>query len=100
VERIEALIADYNAGSINIDEYLRRFIELSKTLTEEEQRAVREDLSEEALVIFDLLTKADPVLTTDQLQGVKTSAKRCWRTFTTSWYSTGAVRPTRPPMCL
>ncbi len=29
VERIEQLIADYNAGSVNIDEYLRRLIELS-----------------------------------------------------------------------
>ncbi len=33
VERIEQLIADYNAGSLNIDEYLRRLIELSQTLT-------------------------------------------------------------------
>ncbi len=29
VRRIEELIAEYNAGSINIDEYLRRLIELS-----------------------------------------------------------------------
>jgi type I restriction enzyme R subunit len=76
VERIEALIADYNAGSINIDEYLRRLIELSRTLTDEEQRAVREDLTEEELAIFDLLTKPEPVLTMDQLQSVKTSAKK------------------------
>jgi type I restriction enzyme, R subunit len=26
-ERIEELIADYNAGSLNIDEYLRRLID-------------------------------------------------------------------------
>ena len=32
VERIEELIADYNAGSLNIDEYLRRLIELSRSL--------------------------------------------------------------------
>ena len=30
VERIEELIAEYNAGSLNIDEYLRRLIELSQ----------------------------------------------------------------------
>ena len=63
VERIEELIADYNAGSLNIDEYLRRLIELSKTLTDEEQRAVTEGLTEEELAIFDLLTKPEPVLT-------------------------------------
>ncbi|MCW2749347.1 MAG: box helicase [Aeromicrobium sp.] len=76
VERIEALIADYNAGSVNIDEYLRRLIELSKTLTEEEQRAVREGLTEEELAIFDLLTKPDPVLAPDELEIVKASAKK------------------------
>ena len=40
VERIEQLIAEYNAGSLNIDEYLRRLIALSRDLSEEEQRAV------------------------------------------------------------
>ncbi|WP_239655429.1 HsdR family type I site-specific deoxyribonuclease [Mycobacterium riyadhense] len=76
VQRIEDLIAEYNAGSINIDEYLRRLIELSRTLTDEEQRAAREDLSEEGLAIFDLLTKPDPVLSDEERATVKTSAKR------------------------
>jgi len=76
VQRIEDLIAEYNAGSINIDEYLRRLIELSKTLTDEEQRAAREDLNEEELAIFDLLTKPDPILTDDERAVVKASAKR------------------------
>lgn len=75
VERIEKLIEDYNAGSVNIDEYLRRLIELSHTLTDEEERAVREDLNEEELAIFDLLTKPDPVLTDEEREAVKASAK-------------------------
>jgi type I restriction enzyme R subunit len=75
VERIENLIAEYNAGSVNIDEYLRRLIELSRTLTDEEQRAAREDLTEEELAVFDLLTKPDPVLTDDERAMVKASAK-------------------------
>lgn len=76
VNRIENLIAEYNAGSLNIDEYLRRLVELSKTLTVEEQRAVTEDLTEEELAIFDLLTKPDPVLTDEERETVKLSAKR------------------------
>ncbi|MBY6387325.1 type I restriction endonuclease subunit R [Rhodococcus erythropolis] len=76
VERIEQLIADYNAGSVNIDEYLRRLIELSKTLTEEEERAVREGMTEEELAIFDLLTQPDPVLTAEERAVVKESAKK------------------------
>jgi type I restriction enzyme R subunit len=75
VERIEELIADYNAGSVNIDEYLRRLIDLSKSLTDEEQRALREDLTEEELAIVDLLTKPAPVLTADELAIVKAGAK-------------------------
>jgi type I restriction enzyme R subunit len=76
VQRIEELIADYNAGSVNIDEYLRRLIELSKTLTDEEQRAVTEGLTEEELAVFDLLTKPQPTLTDADRELVKATAKR------------------------
>jgi type I restriction enzyme R subunit len=76
VERIEQLIDDYNAGSVNIDEYLRRLIDLSKSLTAEEERAVREDMTEEELAIFDLLTQPDPVLTDAERETVKGSAKQ------------------------
>lgn len=76
VERIEQLIDDYNAGSVNIDEYLRRLIELSKTLTEEEERSAREGLTEEELAVFDLLTQPDPVLTATERETVKASAKK------------------------
>lgn len=75
VERIEQLIADYNAGSVNIDEYLKRLIEMTHTLTDEEERAVREGMTEEELAIFDLLTQPDPVLTQEEQQRVKSSAK-------------------------
>lgn len=76
VERIEQLIDDYNAGSVNIDEYLRRLIELSQTLTAEEERTVREGMTEEELAIFDLLTYPDPVLTAEERETVKASAKQ------------------------
>lgn len=76
VERIEQLISDYNEGSVNSDEYLRRLIELSKTLTAEEERAVREGMTEEELAVFDLLTQPDPVLTDEERETVKASAKQ------------------------
>ena len=75
VERIEQLIAEYNAGSLNIDEYLRRLIELSRSLSEEELRTATEGLSEEELAVFDLLTKPDPVLTDEEREQVKLVAK-------------------------
>lgn len=67
---------DPNAGSVNIDEYLRRLIELSKALTAEEERAVREGMTEVELAIFDLLTHLDPVLTDEEREAVKASAKK------------------------
>jgi type I restriction enzyme R subunit len=79
VQRIEQLIADYNAGSVNIDEYLHRLIELSQTLTKEEARSVREGMTEEELAIFDLLTQPDPVLTADERETVKASARQLLR---------------------
>ena len=76
VERIEELIAEYNAGSLNIDEYLRRLITLSNDLSDEERRAVTEDMTEEELAIFDLLTQPEPVLDDEERTTVKASARR------------------------
>ena len=76
VDRIEELIAEYNAGSLNSDEYLRRLISLSHDLSAEERRAVAEDMTEEELAVFDLLTKPQPVLDDVQREAVKAGAKR------------------------
>jgi type I restriction enzyme, R subunit len=76
VDRIEELIAEYNAGSVNIDEYLRRLISLSNDLSDEEQRAVLEGMSEEELAIFDLLTQPEPILSEAERETVKAGAKR------------------------
>ncbi|MGI8985007.1 MAG: HsdR family type I site-specific deoxyribonuclease [Acidimicrobiales bacterium] len=75
VERIEELIAEYNAGSVNIDEYLRRLVSLSHDLSDEERRVVVEDLTEEELAVFDLLTQPEPALDDAQRATVKASAK-------------------------
>lgn len=76
VERIESLIAEYNQGSVNIDEYLRRLITLSQRLSDEERRAATEEMSEEELAIFDLLTKPEPTLNSAELEEVGAAAKR------------------------
>ena len=76
VERLRALIAEYNAGSLNVDEMLRRLQALSRQLSEEEQRTVREGLSEPELAVFDLLTQPDPVLTEPERSEVKKVAHK------------------------
>ena len=74
-ERFRQLIDEYNAGTHNLEEFLRRLRAISDELDVEEQRAVREGMSEEELAIFDLLTKPEPDLTRAQAIEVKASAK-------------------------
>ena len=76
VEKLRQLIDDYNRGSLNVDELLRRLQSLSRGLSEDEQRTAAEGLSESELAVFDLLTKPDPVLTVEQRAEVKKIARK------------------------
>lgn len=73
--KFEALIESYNAGSRNIDELFKELLILSRTLTEEESRHVREHLSEEELTVFDILTRPDPELAPAERDEVKKVTK-------------------------
>ncbi|MCY3893337.1 MAG: HsdR family type I site-specific deoxyribonuclease [Acidimicrobiaceae bacterium] len=75
-ERFRRLIDEYNAGTHNLEEFLRRLKAINDELTEEEQRAVREDLSEAELAIYDLLTKPEPELTEAEARKVKGAARK------------------------
>jgi len=74
-EKLEALIADYNAGSHNIQESFEQIREFIESLSGEEKRHVQEELSEEELAIFDLLTKPNVELKKKDRQLVKDLAK-------------------------
>jgi type I restriction enzyme, R subunit len=76
VEELRRLIEEYNAGSLNVDEMLRRLQALSRALSEEEQRTAREGLTEAELAIFDLLTKPDPELSEAERDEVKRVARK------------------------
>ena len=75
-ERFRRLIDEYNAGTHNLEELLRRLKAINDELTDEEQRAVREDATEAELAIFDLLTKPEPELTKAEAITVKGAAKK------------------------
>ncbi|MDQ3573521.1 MAG: DUF3387 domain-containing protein, partial [Actinomycetota bacterium] len=75
-ERFRRLIDEYNAGTHNLEEFLRRLKAINDELTDEEQRTVREDLSEDELAIYDLLTKPEPDLSEAESIQVKATAKR------------------------
>ena len=70
-DKLREMIDRYNQGSKNIEEFFDELKKLAASLTEEEERHVREELTEEELAVFDLLTQPDPVLTKMQETSVK-----------------------------
>jgi type I restriction enzyme R subunit len=69
--RFQRMIDAYNSGSKNIEELFQELMDFAQSLKEEEQRAMREELTEEELAIFDILTKPEPKLTKNEEAEVK-----------------------------
>ena len=74
-EKFETLIESYNAGSRSIEELFMELLKLSNSLNDEEHRHVRENMSEEELVILDILTRPSPELSTEERDEVKKVAR-------------------------
>jgi len=74
-EKFEELIESYNAGSRNIEELFNELVKLSRSLSEEQQRHVRENMTEEELVIFDILTRPAPESSAEERTEVKKVAR-------------------------
>ena len=70
-EKFEKLIDAYNAGSKNVEELFAELKALAKDLTEEEQRHIAENLSEEELALFDILMRPAPTLSKKEEEAVK-----------------------------
>jgi type I restriction enzyme R subunit len=70
-EKFEALIESYNNGSRNIEQLFEELFKLSNSLDYEEERHVRENLTKEELVIFDILTRPAPELSAAERDEVK-----------------------------
>ena len=75
LEKFEALIESYNNGSRSIEQIFDDLLNLSNSLDDEEERHVREHLSEEELVIFDILTRPAPALSAAERDEVKKVAR-------------------------
>jgi type I restriction enzyme R subunit len=59
--KYESIVADYNSEKdrTTIEETFRRLVELVQRLDEEQERAARENLSDEELAVFDLIKRDD-----------------------------------------
>lgn len=75
VEKLEKLVDAYNASTIDAQQFFEKLKALIAEMEEEQRRAAREELSEEELAIFDLLTKPEPKLTKTQTAQVKKIAR-------------------------
>jgi type I restriction enzyme R subunit len=74
-EKFIKMIDEYNAGSKNVDEFFKKLLKFAKDLDEEQKRAVKENLTDEELTIFDLLTKPKVELSKKEELQVKKVAK-------------------------
>jgi type I restriction enzyme, R subunit len=92
VERYKELINRYNAGNSTNDDYYKDLVDFVDNLKQEDERHVKEGLTEEELEIYDLLKKDR--LTKKEEEKVKLSAKRLYesikneqsRTNVIDWY--------------
>ncbi|MEO7329445.1 MAG: type I restriction enzyme endonuclease domain-containing protein, partial [Minicystis sp.] len=95
-EKFEELIAAYNAGSTAIEQLFQELVTLSQSLDEEETRHAREQLTEEELVVFDILTRPGPDLTTEERDEVKKVTRQLLEKlrviFTVDWQKTAQGR--------
>jgi type I restriction enzyme R subunit len=74
-EQFQMMIDEYNNGATNVDEFFVQLISFAHSLNEEEQRGVAEQLSEEELAIFDILTRPEMKLSRKEKEQVKKVAQ-------------------------
>jgi type I restriction enzyme R subunit len=77
-ERFRNIIDEYNAGGSQNDDFYEKILKFMEALKAEEDRHIREELSEEELEIFDLLRKDK--LTKDEEKKVKLAAMELYKT--------------------
>lgn len=73
-EKFQKMIEEYNSGVKNIEVFFEELLALTRELNEEEKRGIAENLSEEELTLFDLLTKPDIKLSREEKAQVKAVA--------------------------
>lgn len=74
-EKLEKLVEAYNLGTLDAEAFFAGLKKLIEQMEDEERRAAREQLTEEELAIFDLLTRPEPKLTKAQETEVKRVAR-------------------------
>lgn len=71
LDGFQKMIEQYNGGAFSIEQLFEQLVDFTKDLNEEEQRHMRESLSEEELAGFDILTRPGPDLTDKETDAIK-----------------------------
>ena len=79
MEKFNKLIDEYNKG-LDVDGFFAKLITFVKELSEEEQRGLSEQLTEEELALFDILTKPEIDMTAKEKEEVKKVARMLFQT--------------------
>lgn len=79
-ERFQKMIDEYNSGALNVEIMFDKLLAFAKELTEEEKRGIAEQLTEEELALFDILTKPEPKLTDKEKAQVKKAVRELLET--------------------
>jgi type I restriction enzyme R subunit len=82
VEKFKQMIDEYNSGASSEDVFFAKLVALAQDMNEEERRHVAEQLTEEELALFDLLTKPDMKLSRKEKDQVKKIARDLLDTLT------------------
>jgi type I restriction enzyme R subunit len=80
LEEFQKMIDEYNSGASNLETLFDRLMAFTRRLSEEEKRGIAEQLTEEELVIFDLLTKPEMKLSKTEEAEVKKVARELLET--------------------
>jgi len=70
LDRFQKMIEGYNSGALSIEELFAELVTLTKDLSVEEQRHLRENVGEEGLAVFDILTRPGPDLTPQGIEAI------------------------------
>ena len=75
LDRFQKMIEAYNSGALSIEQLFAELVTFTKELNDEEQRHLRENISEEELAVFDILTRPGPDLTPMDTEAIKKVCK-------------------------
>ncbi len=75
LEKFQHMIENYNSGSRNVELFFNDLLTFAQELEVEDKRVIAENLTEEELAIFDLLTKPEVNLTKQEEKEVKQVAR-------------------------